>query len=104
MSRRVPDPETVVWMDAIAAGLAAVGLVVRVHDTGGVLDLAARLERPGGKPVEVIVDEDGYTQVSYWNPPGAAPAQVTATLADVLAAISGAPTAQSTPAAGGASR
>jgi hypothetical protein len=95
MSRRASDPDTAEWMDDIAAGLAAAGLAVQVHDTCGVLDLAGRSELAGGKPVEVIVDEDGYTQVSYWNPPGAAPAQITATLAAVLAAIGGAPAAQS---------
>jgi hypothetical protein len=104
MSRRAGDPDTVARMDAIAAGLAAAGLAARVHDTGGVLDLAARLEQPGGRPVEVIVDDDGYTQVSYWNPPGAAPAQITATLTAVLAAISGAPAEQSAQAAGWAGR
>jgi hypothetical protein len=88
MSRRVPDPDTAAQMDGIAAGLAAAGLTAQVHDTRGVLDLTAHLEQPGGKSVEIIVDDDGYTQVGYWNSPGAAAAQITATLADVLAAIS----------------
>ena len=104
MNRRVADPDTVARMDAIAAGLGAAGLAARVHDTGGVLDLAARIERPGGRPVEVIVDDDGYTQVSYWNPPGAAPAQIIGTLTAVLAVISAAPAGQPQHAAGRASR
>jgi hypothetical protein len=45
------------------------------------------LDRPGGKAIEVIVDGDGYAEIRYWNPPGASPAQVTATIAAVLAAI-----------------
>jgi hypothetical protein len=94
MSPRVPDSGTAARMDAIAAGLAAAGLAARVHDTRGLLDLAARLEQPCGKTVEVIVDDDGYTQVSYWNPPDATPAEITATLAAVLAAITTAPAGQ----------
>jgi hypothetical protein len=58
-----------------------------VHNTHGVLDITARLDQPAGKGVEVICDDDGYTQVSYWNPPDATPAQVTAIIAAVLAAI-----------------
>jgi hypothetical protein len=87
MSPRKPDPRTVARMHAIADGLAAAGLDARVHDTRGVLDITASLGVPGSKPVEVIVDDDGYTQVSYWNPPGATPAQATALITAVIAVI-----------------
>ena len=87
MSPRKPGPQTAARMHAIADGLAAAGLDARVHDTRGVLDVTASLGEPGGRSVEVIIDDDGYAQVSYWNPPGATPAQVTATITDVIAVI-----------------
>lgn len=89
MSPRVPDPDAAARMHAIADALGAAGLDARVHDTRGVLDVTARLGLPGGKPIEVIVDDDGYCQVSFWTPPGATPAQVTAAITAVVAAIIG---------------
>jgi hypothetical protein len=89
MSPRVSDPQTVARMNAIAADLSVAGLDARVHDTRGVLDVTASLGLPGGKPIEVIQDDDGYCQVSFWHPPGATPAQVTATITAVLAVIIG---------------
>ena len=35
----------------------------------------------------MTVDEDGYVQISYWNDPGATPAQIIATISRALAAI-----------------
>jgi hypothetical protein len=87
MSPRVPDRDTATRMHAIAAALTGAGLAARVNQTQGLLDITASLGQPGGKPIEVIVDEDKYTQVSYWNPPAASPAQIAATIAAVLAAI-----------------
>jgi hypothetical protein len=74
-------------MRAIAAGLAAAGLAAEVHDTRGVLDVTAALDPPAGKQIEVIVDDDLYVEIRYWNPPRATPAQVTATISRALAAI-----------------
>jgi hypothetical protein len=99
MSPRKPGPQTAARMSEIAGDLAGAGLDARVHDTRGVLDVAASLGEPGGKPIEVIVDDDGYTQVSYWNPPGATPAQVTAIITAVIAVIT-APAGQPACAAG----
>jgi hypothetical protein len=87
MSPRVPDRDTAARMDAVAAALTGAGLAAQVNQTQGLLDIIASLAQPGGKPIEVIVDEDKYTQVSYWNPPVATPAQIAATIAAVLAAI-----------------
>jgi hypothetical protein len=87
MSRRVPDPTTTARMHATAAALATAGLDAKVHTTRGVLDITASLHQPGGRPVEVIVDEDGYAQISYWNAPGATPAQVAEGITAALAAI-----------------
>jgi hypothetical protein len=87
MSPHVPAPGTAARMHTIAAALTTAGLAAQVNQTQGVLDITASFGQPGGKPIEVIVDEDTYTQVSYWNPPAATPAQITATIAAVLAAI-----------------
>jgi hypothetical protein len=86
MTPRMPGPQAA-WMHAIADDLATAGLDVRVHDTRGVLDVTARLGEPGAQPIEVIMDDDGYAQVSYWNPPGATPAQVTATITAIIAVL-----------------
>ena len=90
MSPRVPDPGTAARIRATAAALAATGLDAKVHSTRGVLDITASLHQPGGRPVEIIVDEDGYVQISYWNAPGATAAQVVAVITAVLAAITAA--------------
>ncbi len=74
-------------MHATAAGLTAAGLDTRVCETQGVLDITATLSQAGSKDTQVIVDEDGYVQVSYWNPATAMPAEVVATIVRVLAAI-----------------
>jgi hypothetical protein len=87
MSPRVPDPDTAARMHAIAAALTGAGLAAQVNQTQGVLDITASLGQPGGKPIEVIVDQDTYVQLSYWNPPAATAAQITATITAVLAAI-----------------
>ena len=38
----------------------------------------------------MIIDEDGYVEIRYWNPAGATPDQVTAVIVRALAAISAA--------------
>jgi hypothetical protein len=78
------------WMRAIATGLTAAGLTADVNVTRGVLDITATLQRPGGKPAEVVVDEDGYIELRYWNRPGATPEQISAVIVRALAAINAA--------------
>jgi hypothetical protein len=90
MSSRHPSPDTAARMREIAGALAAAGMDAQVHATQGVLDITASLGQPASKPVEVIVDEDGYVQISYWNDPGAAPGQVAGVITAVLAAITAA--------------
>jgi hypothetical protein len=91
-------------MSAIATGLAGAGLATAVHDTRGVLDVTATLDQPGGKATEVLVDEDGYVQISYWNVPGATSAQAVEVITAVLAAITAATLGETARVAGGAGR
>jgi hypothetical protein len=72
---------------AVAAELTGAGLTTHLHETRAALDVTATLHRPGRKDAEVIVDEDGYVEIRYWNNPGATPAQITATISRALAVI-----------------
>jgi flagellar basal body rod protein FlgF len=76
-------------MRAIAAALTAAGLNAQVHQTRGVVDITATWHRPGSKDIDLTLDDDGYIAVSWWSPAGAAPAQVTALISRVLAAVTG---------------
>jgi hypothetical protein len=87
-------------MRATAEALAGAGLAATVNQTQGVFDITASVAQPGGKAIEVTVDEDGYVQVSYWNVPGATPAHVVAVIAAVVAAITAALTGRPAGAAG----
>jgi hypothetical protein len=71
-------------MRAIAAGLQAAGLAAEVHETRGVLDITAACHRPTTKDVKVILDEDGYAEVRYWNHDGAPPAQVVSVMLTLI--------------------
>ena len=95
---------TAARMQEIAAGLQAAGLTARPHQTVGVLDITASLGQPGGRPTEVIVDEDGYVEIRYWNVPGATPAQVVAVITAALAAITAATSGEPARAAGSPGR
>jgi hypothetical protein len=88
--RSVPGSQCARRMSAIATGLAGAGLAAAVHDTRGVLDVTATLDQPGAKATEVLVDEDGYVEIRYWNNPDATPEQVTAVITSALAAITAA--------------
>src|ERR1700729_3548242 len=82
-----PDPDAAARMHAIAAALTAAGLSAQVHVTRGVPDVTATWERPDAKAAEVIVDDDGYTELRYWNQPQATPSQVATVIVRALAAI-----------------
>jgi hypothetical protein len=84
--------DTAARMHAIAAELQTAGFTARVHETRGVLDLTGSLHRPGGREIEVLVDQDGYAEIRYWNLPAATPAEIAATIVGALSAV--APLAQ----------
>jgi hypothetical protein len=83
----IPDPDAAARMHAIAAALTAAGLTTQVHVTRGVLDVTATWERSDAKTAKVIVDDDGYTELRFWNQPQAAPTQTAAVIVRALAAI-----------------
>jgi len=82
-----PDPDAAARMHAIAAALTAAGLTAQVHVTRGVPDVTATWERPDAKAAEVIVDDDGYAEIRYWNQPQATPTQIATVIVRALAAI-----------------
>jgi hypothetical protein len=74
-------------MREAAAVLRKAGLATQVHETAGVLDVTATLGAPGRQEIEVILDEDRYVEIRYWNLPAATPAEVSTVIARDLAAI-----------------
>jgi hypothetical protein len=74
-------------LQAIAAGLRAAGLTVRVQQTRAGWDLTGVLERAGGRASEVVVDEDGYAELRFWHRLDAAPAEVTEVITGALAVL-----------------
>jgi hypothetical protein len=76
------------YMRAIEAGLAACGVTTHLTDSQAGLDLTATLSPSGKRDAEIIIDEDGFAELRYWNPPGTSPAEVTAIALRVLNATS----------------
>ena len=74
-------------MRQIAEGLRAAGLDVRLQQTRAGWDLAAVLAQPGNRESEAVLDDDGYVELRYWNPPGATPAQIAEVITRALAAV-----------------
>ena len=83
------EPRSVgaVRLHEIAAGLTTVGLVTQLHRTRAGTDLTATLRLPGYHDVEVIADEDGYTELRYWSSLNSAAAAHVATIARLLEAL-----------------
>jgi hypothetical protein len=72
---------------AIAADLSAAGLSIHLHHTRAGLDLTATLHQPGHRETDVLVDEDGYTELRYWADPDATSAQIANTITGALAVV-----------------
>jgi len=89
------DPRTEARMALLATEVAASvrrvmseELAGKVEDTGGgVLYYKGRVDDRAGKPIEFVLDDDGYVQVSFWTTTADPPAQVAATIEKILAAI-----------------
>jgi len=71
----------------IAASLAAIGLVTRLHRTRAGTDLTATLHPSGHRDVQVVVDEDGYTELRYWASLSSTPSAAAAAIASALEAL-----------------
>jgi hypothetical protein len=54
-----------------------------------VIDIRATLYNGDGRGTDVTIDEDLYVTLSFWNDPGAAPAQVIDVIRRALAVITG---------------
>jgi hypothetical protein len=50
-------------MDALATELTANGLPATVHVAYGVFDISVTLHQPGQKDINIVIDEDGYTEL-----------------------------------------
>src|SRR6266566_6977876 len=79
-----PRAAAAVRLHKIAAGLTAIGLVTRLHRTRAGTDLTATLHTHGCRDIQVIVDEDGYTEVRYWARLVSTPTAAVTTIANVL--------------------
>jgi len=82
-----PRSAGAVRLHQVAAGLTAVGLVTHLHRTRAGTDLTATLHLPGHHDIEVIADEDGYTELRYWCSLNSTPATHVATIARLLKAL-----------------
>ncbi|HCU94477.1 MAG TPA: hypothetical protein DHU96_17860 [Actinobacteria bacterium] len=82
--------QTAARMRAIADGLAAASLDTHLRQTRASADFTAITHTPAGREMEAVIDEDGYTELRFWNTPGATPAHICAVIIRALAAISAA--------------
>ena len=82
-----PRSAGAVRLHQIAAGLSEIGLISHMNRTRAGMDLTATLRPTGYRDIQVIVDEDGYTELRYWASLGTRPAAAVATIGEALAAI-----------------
>lgn len=73
---------------AIDTELSALGMTTHLTDGRAGLDLTATLTPARQREPEFWIDEDGYAELRYYNPPGATPLQIAATVRRVLEMIS----------------
>jgi len=72
---------------AVAAVLSARGLATHMTDARVGLDLTATLTPGRQREPEFWIDEDGYAELQYRNPPDATPAQVAAAAVRALEVV-----------------
>ena len=82
-------------MDALAKELTANGLPATMHVTYGVFDISVTLHQPGQKDINIVIDEDGYTELRYWADSPACPEQTVTVVCHALAAVTGTASGQS---------
>ena len=81
------DENTGERLRVIGAELSAAGLAIQLHHTPAGLALTATLHHSSRRETDVIVDEDGYTELHYWADPAATPAQAANAIVTALAAV-----------------
>lgn len=75
-------------MRAIADGLSDAGLKVRLNEGRYCIDVIATAKGvPGSREIDVVVDEDNYVELSYWNAPATSPAQTVDVIIRTIALI-----------------
>lgn len=84
-----PEPRSqgAARLHEIAARLTKTGWITRLYRTRAGTDLTATLHPPGHRDIQVIADEDGYTELRYWASPVTTPAAAVAAIASVLDAL-----------------
>src|SRR6266851_1497161 len=84
---RAADERNTGRVRAVAAALSARGLATHLTDARVGLDLTATLTPGRQREPEFWIDEDGYAELRYWNPPGATPDQVAAAAVRALEVV-----------------
>jgi hypothetical protein len=79
-----PRSQGTARLHEIAARLTETGWMTRLYRTRAGTDLTAALYPPGHRDIQVIADEDGYTELRYWAGLVSTPAAAVAAIADVL--------------------
>jgi predicted kinase len=82
-----PRSQGAARLQEIAASLTEMGWTTHLHRTHAGTDLTAILRSPGQRDVQVIADEDGYTELRYWASLSSPPLAAAAAIAHVLDAI-----------------
>jgi hypothetical protein len=85
---RSADSRNLKRVRAIEAELSALGMTTHLTDGRAGLDLTATLSPSRQREPEFWIDEDGYAELRYYNPPRATPSEVAATVQRVLDMIS----------------
>jgi S-adenosyl methyltransferase len=83
-----PDPEESLQRMLVITGLlTAAGLTACLNVTQDIPDVTARLYRPEGRDIRVIIDDDGYIELRFWADPGTSPSRITTTVTRAISAI-----------------
>ena len=85
------DPQTPrARLAAIAAALAESGMGTRITSWAGGDELNAWSPRQHGRhAAEIVIDQEGYLEIRHWGGLAADPAVAAATIAGVLASLTG---------------
>ncbi len=82
-----PRSQGAARLHEIAARLRETGWLTRLHRTRAGTDLTATLHPSRHRDIQVIADEDGYTELRYWTSLVSTPAIAVATITGVLDAL-----------------